>query len=52
VIFVTVHEDRDYVEGAFAVGALGYVLRYRIANDLALATQEVLQGHTFTSPLR
>ena len=51
VIFVTVHEDRDYVEGAFAVGALGYVLKYRIANDLVLATQEVLQGHTFTSPL-
>src|SRR5215469_9229704 len=42
VIFVTVHEDRDYVEGAFAVGALGYVLKYRIANDLVLATQEVL----------
>src|SRR6516165_9259556 len=51
VIFVTVHEDRDYVEGAFAVGALGYVLKYRIANDLVLATEEVLQGHTFTSPL-
>jgi DNA-binding NarL/FixJ family response regulator len=51
VIFVTVHEDRDYVEGAFAVGALGYVLKYRIANDLVLATEEVLQGHAFTSPL-
>ena len=45
VIFVTVHEDRDYIEGAFSVGALGYVLKARIAGDLVPAVHEVLQGH-------
>jgi len=49
VIFVTVHEDRDYVEGAFSVGALGYVLKSRFASDLIPAVREVLQGHTFRS---
>src|ERR1700745_4246056 len=30
VIFLTVHEDRDYVEAARSIGALGYVLTTRI----------------------
>jgi len=49
VIFVTVHEDSDYVEGAFSAGALGYVLKSRIATDLIIAVQAVLQGHRFRS---
>ena len=49
VIFLTVHEDRDYVEGAFSVGALGYVLKSRLATDLVPAVQEVLQGRIFSS---
>lgn len=49
VIFLTVHEDRDYVEAAFSVGALGYVLKSRVATDLMLAAQEALLGHKFTS---
>src|SRR5215469_11586305 len=44
VIFVTVHEDRDYVDAAFAAGALGYVLKSRITKDLIRAVQKVLQG--------
>jgi DNA-binding NarL/FixJ family response regulator len=49
VIFLTVHEDRDYVEAAFSVGALGYVLKSRVATDLIPAVQEALLGHKFTS---
>ena len=49
VIFLTVHEDRDYVEAAFSAGALGYVLKSRVATDLIPAVQEALQGHKFTS---
>lgn len=49
IIFLTVHEGRDYVEAAFSVGALGYVLKSRVATDLKLAAQEVLLGHKFTS---
>lgn len=49
VIFLTVHEDRDYVEAAFSVGALGYVLKSHIALDLISAVREVQQGHRFIS---
>ena len=30
VVFLTVHEDQDYVEAAFSAGALGYVLKSRM----------------------
>ena len=50
LIFVTVHEDPDYVEAAFAVGARGYVVKRRLAVDLLPAIREVLQGRTFISP--
>jgi len=49
VIFLTVHEDRDYVEAAFSAGGLGYVLKSRVATDLIPAAQEALRGHEFTS---
>ena len=51
VIFVTVHEDRDYIEAAWAAGALGYVLKSQLATDLMLALPEVLAGKTFSSLL-
>ena len=34
VIFVTVHNDDDCRETAFSMGAVGYVLKSRIATDL------------------
>jgi len=49
VIFLTVHEDQDYVEAAFSLGALGYVLKPRFTTDLIPAIEEVLQGRKFTS---
>jgi DNA-binding NarL/FixJ family response regulator len=52
VIFLTVHEDREYIDAAFAVGALGYILKSRVATDLLPAIYAVLQGHRFTSPLQ
>jgi DNA-binding NarL/FixJ family response regulator len=49
VIFVTVHQDRDYIEAALSVGARGYVFKSRVATDLIPAIQAVLQGDIFTS---
>jgi len=49
VIFFTVHEDSDYVEAAFAVGAWGYVFKSRVATDLIPAVRSALQGHKFVS---
>jgi DNA-binding NarL/FixJ family response regulator len=49
VIFLTAHEDPDYVDAASSVGALGYVVKSRIATDLLPAIREVLQGRRFIS---
>src|ERR1700675_4522898 len=51
MIFLTVHEDIDFVEAAFLAGALGYVLKCRLTIDLIPAIREVLQGHVFSLPL-
>jgi DNA-binding NarL/FixJ family response regulator len=47
VIFLTVHEDIDFVEAAFLAGALGYVLKGRLTIELIPAIREALQGHVF-----
>ena len=51
IAFVTVHEDRDYVEAAWSVGALGYVLKSRLGTDLLSALREVSAGRAFCSVL-
>jgi DNA-binding NarL/FixJ family response regulator len=49
VVFLTVHQDQDYVDAALAVGASGYVTKSHIASDLVPAIQEALIGHTYIS---
>jgi DNA-binding NarL/FixJ family response regulator len=51
IVFLTVHEDPDYVRAALAVGAQGYVVKSRLACDLPLASREALAGRSFVSPL-
>jgi len=51
IVFLTVHEDPDYVRAALAVGAQGYVAKSRLACDLPLALREALAGRSFVSPL-
>lgn len=36
-VFLTVYEDRDFVDAAFAAGASGYVTKSRLATDLVSA---------------
>jgi DNA-binding NarL/FixJ family response regulator len=50
VIFLTVHEDLDFVEAALSAGAVGYVLKPSIATDLVPAIRKALEGSTFISP--
>ena len=50
VVFLTVHEDIDFVEAAMSVGALGYVLKPYLATDLVPAIWSALEGRTFVSP--
>ena len=50
VIFLTVNEDPVIVEVALLVGALGYVLKRRLATDLIPAIRQVLDDRIFVSP--
>jgi DNA-binding NarL/FixJ family response regulator len=49
IIFLTIHEQREYIVAAFSAGASGYVTKRHLATDLIPAIHEVLQGRTFTS---
>ncbi len=50
IVFLTVHADPDYAWEAFNVGALGYVIKPRLASDLVPALDAVLAGRRFVSP--
>jgi len=49
VIFLTIHDDRDFVEAALSAGATGYVTKNRLRTDLAVAIHNVLEGKSFIS---
>lgn len=50
IVFLTVHADEDYVREAQAAGGLGYVVKSRLASDLAPALRAALAGRAFVSP--
>jgi DNA-binding NarL/FixJ family response regulator len=50
IVFLTVHQDPEYVHAALAAGAHGYVAKCQLATDLLLALREVLAGRSFISP--
>jgi DNA-binding NarL/FixJ family response regulator len=49
IVFLTIHEDRDFIAAAFTAGATGYVAKRRLSIDLVPAIEEVLKGHIFVS---
>lgn len=51
IVFLTVHEDQDFVSAALSSGATGYVTKSHLSTDLIPAIREVLQGQTFVSEL-
>jgi DNA-binding NarL/FixJ family response regulator len=50
VIFLTVQTQPDFVTAALSVGALGYVVKPCLNNDLVPAIREALEGRIFVSP--
>lgn len=50
ILFLTIHEQSEYVSAAFSAGASGYVTKRRLGTDLAVAIRQVFQGQTFLSP--
>jgi DNA-binding NarL/FixJ family response regulator len=50
IVFLTVHEDPDFLQAALDTGALGYVVKSRVATDLSPAIRAALAGRLFVSP--
>jgi DNA-binding NarL/FixJ family response regulator len=50
IIFLTIHDEPEFLEAAMATGALGYVIKSRLATDLRLAVREAMAGRCFVSP--
>lgn len=49
VVFLTAHEDQDFVDAAFAAGASGYVAKSDVATDLLVSIRAVLEGRKYVS---
>lgn len=49
IIFLTVHENIDFVHAAFDLDASGYVFKSRISTDLIDAINRVCEGGRFSS---
>jgi DNA-binding NarL/FixJ family response regulator len=49
VVFLTVHEDQDFVAAAFSVGASGYVTKSHVTTDLVPAIRDAIEGRTYIS---
>ena len=49
VIFLTVHDDKDFVAAAFSAGASGYVTKENVDTDLVPAIRDALEGRIYVS---
>jgi DNA-binding NarL/FixJ family response regulator len=49
VVFLTVHEDPDFVAAALSVGASGYVTKANVTRELIPAIREAFAGRIYIS---
>ena len=52
LVFLTIHEEEEFVAAAKAAGGTGYVVKLRLVPDLMLAVREARAGRSFVSPGR
>jgi FixJ family two-component response regulator len=52
VVFLTVHDDEEFVTAAKASGGIGFVTKPRLASDLPFAVREARDHRPFVSALR
>jgi len=50
IVFLTIHDDPDFVAAAFQAGASAYVLKSEMGHALVPAIHNVLLGRRYTSP--
>jgi DNA-binding NarL/FixJ family response regulator len=52
VVFLTVHDEEEFVLAARSAGGIGYVVKRRLVSDLMIAVGEALAGRPFVSRVR
>lgn len=52
IVFLTMQEDRDFVDAALSAGATGYVTKAHLFTDLVPAIRAAVSGHVFVSETR
>ena len=50
IVFLTVHEDSDYLNAGMGAGGSAYVVKSRLSQDLLFAIKAVLSDKIFVSP--
>jgi DNA-binding NarL/FixJ family response regulator len=50
ILFLTVHEDPEFVSAAISLGVLGYVLKAHLITELMPAIHSILNDHLYVSP--
>ena len=50
IVFLTLHDDPDFIRASLAAGAMGYVIKSRLAEELVFAVHEALANRIFISP--
>ncbi|MGA8731383.1 MAG: response regulator [Terracidiphilus sp.] len=49
IIFLSIHEDAEFIAAALGAGAMGYVTKPRLSTDLVIAIRSALKGRVFVS---
>jgi CheY-like chemotaxis protein len=52
LVFLTIHDEEEFVLAAQAAGGIGYVVKPRMKSDLLTAVREAQVGCSFVSPRR
>ena len=50
LVFLTIHSETEFIRACLAEGALGYVIKTRMNDDLIPAIGAVMMGKLFVSP--
>jgi DNA-binding NarL/FixJ family response regulator len=50
LVFITMHSDPAYLEAALNAGAMGYVLKSAVREELLDAVTSAMDGHIYVSP--
>jgi DNA-binding NarL/FixJ family response regulator len=51
LVFVTMNEDTDLAAEAFRAGASAYILKQSATSELLTAVRQVMEGHSYVTPL-